>query len=104
MSCLASPDLCGCGDAKVQRACRANAIISTGSVLIIALIDNVAVPVPASVTGLDSAMHWLERNFAQAETAEFYRAERIADHPTMICGGVYAPTTELAFLSRRVAP
>ena len=54
----------------------------------------------STVTGLDSASTWLNRNFQYAEAAAFYRAERIADHPVLICGGIYAPTTELAFLTR----
>ncbi|MFK7945782.1 MAG: hypothetical protein AB8B85_23120 [Paracoccaceae bacterium] len=83
------------------RLSEANTVVSTRLIFVIALIDSVSVPVPASVTGRESACAWLERNFRDAGTAAFYRAERIADHPHLISGGVYAPTTELAFLTRR---
>ncbi len=86
-----------------QRLSRANTVISASPICVIALNDDISVPVPSSVTGLASASHWLERNFREAGTAAFYRAERVADHPHLICGGVYAPTTELAFLTRNAA-
>lgn len=92
-----------CGDPQPPRLSRANAIVSTTPVSVIALIDTAAVAVPASVTGIDGASHWLDRNFPNAGTVAFYRAERIADHPTLVCGGIYAPVSELAFLTPRGA-
>lgn len=91
-----------CG-AEPRRLSRASAVMSAGNVSVIALIDDGYVAVPDTVTGLESAIAWLDRNFRDAGTAAFYRAERVAEHPVLICGGIFAPTTELAFLNRKPA-
>lgn len=90
-------------DPLPQRLNKANTVISASTVAVIALIDDTCLAVPSAVSGLDSASVWLDRNFWDAETAAFYRAERIGDHPMLICGGIYAPTMELAFLIRKPA-
>ena len=67
----------------------------------IAIIDGTMLAVPATVQGVASASFWLDQHHPEADQAAFFHARRIADHPDLICGGIYAPGPLLCEAERR---
>lgn len=78
-------------------------LISANTVRIIAVVDGDVIAPPACVDGLASAGAWLDHTYPDAAQAVFYKAERLADHPDLICGGVFGSCGELAFVKRKAA-
>lgn len=77
-------------------------VTSAEPVRVIAIVDGEVIGAPQYVDGLSSANAWLDHSYPDAAQAAFYKAVKIAEHPDLICGGVYGSLGELAFFTRKV--
>lgn len=78
-------------------------LLSPKPVTVIAVVDGEIIAPPEYVNGLSSANTWLDHTYPDAGQAAFYKAEKLAEHPALISGGLYGSCGELAFVARRAS-